>query len=226
MMRCIAVMQPYLYPYPGYFRLMAAADCFVILDCVQFNRRGRVHRVELPSPTGGTEWLTLPLRRQARDVRIHELEFADDARASLDLRLRRFDWLFENRAANAATIRNQLHAPLASVVGFLEEGLRLVASLLDLHPVIVRSSSLPIAPSLRGQERILAIVRELGGDRYLNAPGGRDLYDAAAFAHAGVELAFLPPYEGAHRFLLPALLGVGAEAVREDVLRTTGIPAP
>ena len=61
----VAVMQPYFYPYAGYFRLFAAADCFVVLDCVQFNRRGRVHRAQLLDARGG--WLTLPLARQPRE---------------------------------------------------------------------------------------------------------------------------------------------------------------
>ena len=32
----VAIMQPYFMPYAGYFRLFAAADLFVALDCVQF----------------------------------------------------------------------------------------------------------------------------------------------------------------------------------------------
>jgi hypothetical protein len=46
----IAVMQPYFFPYAGYFRLLQAADHFVLLDCVQFPRRGRVHRTQVPGP--------------------------------------------------------------------------------------------------------------------------------------------------------------------------------
>ena len=41
-------MQPYLFPYAGYFRLLSQVDEFVIYDCVQFPRRGRVHRTEVP----------------------------------------------------------------------------------------------------------------------------------------------------------------------------------
>ena len=48
----VALMQPYFFPYAGYFRLFAAVDTFIIYDCVQFPRRGRVHRVEVPGPDG------------------------------------------------------------------------------------------------------------------------------------------------------------------------------
>ena len=50
--------------------------------------------------------------------------------------------------------------------------------------------------TLRGQDRILEIVRLLGGTHYVNAPGGRDLYDAAEFERRGIELRFLPPFAG------------------------------
>ena len=69
----VAVMQPYFFPYAGYFRLFAAVDEFVIFDCVQFPRRGRVHRCEVPRSGAGREWLTLPLARQPRDVLIRSL---------------------------------------------------------------------------------------------------------------------------------------------------------
>src|SRR5215472_19045850 len=76
----VAVMQPYFFPYAGYFRLFSHVDEFIILDCVQFPRRGRVHRSEVPAPTGASEWLTLPLARQPRDVLIKHLAFASGAR--------------------------------------------------------------------------------------------------------------------------------------------------
>lgn len=69
----IAVMQPYHYPYAGYFRLFAASDLFVIYDDVQFNRRGRVHRYQK-----NDKWITLPIKKTDRDTtRIMDLEWRD-----------------------------------------------------------------------------------------------------------------------------------------------------
>ena len=222
----IAVMQPYFLPYPGYFRLLAAADCFVILDCVQFNRRGRVHRAQLPGPGGAVEWLTLPLAKQPREVAIRDLAFAQDARASFDARLHRVPGLAMAEDTIGERLRGWLRTPLEGVVDFLEDGLRLVADLLALTPRMLRSSSLDVDPALRGQERIIAIVKALGGSEYINAPGGRHLYDTDRFAAAGLSLAFLPPYPGRHPYLLPALLEYGPAAVRADVLQTLGSPPP
>jgi hypothetical protein len=214
----VAVMQPYFYPYAGYFRLFAAVDEFVVFDCVQFPRRGRVHRSQVPGPGGQEEWLTLPLRAQSRDVLIRELQFAADARAEFDRRLARFPWLATGRGELAERVHAHLHAPLDDVVGYLEAGLRLVADALGFAPRIRRSSSLHLDPSLRAQDRILAIAQACGATDYVNPPGGRELYEPAAFTAAGLGLHFLRPYAGRFTHLLPALLAHAPAELRADVL--------
>src|SRR5437016_2188558 len=66
----VAIMQPYFLPYAGYFRLFAASDLFVIYDCVQFPRRGWVHRNRLTDARGLERWLTLPLEKAPQHVLI------------------------------------------------------------------------------------------------------------------------------------------------------------
>jgi hypothetical protein len=214
----VAVMQPYFYPYAGYFRLFAAADELVLYDCVQFPRRGRVHRCRVPAPNGGERWLTLPLRRQPRETAIHDLGFADGAREELDRRLARLPWIAVARGPQADRVRAHLEGPLDDVVGFLETGLRLVRDLLGFHTVLGRSSQLGLDPALRGQERVLAVCEAVGATTYLNPPGGRHLYSPEAFSARGIRLDFLPEYRGRLFHLLPALLAVPADEIRADVL--------
>ena len=216
----VAVMQPYLYPYGGYFRLFACADTFVILDDVQFPRRGRVHRCELPTRGASPRWLTLPLARQPRDVRICDLRFASDARAALDARLRRVGSIGCALGPLARRVRDHLFGPLSTPAAFVEAGLHLVADALRLPARMVRSSELAVDSRLRGQARIIAIAESLGAMRYVNAPGGHVLYDVPTFAAHGIELRFLAPYDGRYRFMLPALLEADAAALRDDIVRS------
>ncbi len=204
--KTIAVMQPYFFPYAGYFRLLSHVDEFVIYDCVQHPRRGRVHRTEVPGPSGDPTWLTLPLASQPRDTLIADLEFAVDARDTFDRRLRRHTWIEAASGPAADAIREHLRRDLDNVVDYLEAGLALCSRLLGIDARISRSSGLAIDPSLHGQERILAIAAALGATDYLNAPGGRHLYDPERFRETGIDLQFLPPYGGPHRYLLHALL--------------------
>lgn len=192
-MTTIAVMQPYFVPYAGYFRLFAAADLFVLLDCVQFPRRGWVHRNRLPDAGGGAKWLTLPLDKARRETPIRAMRLRGDAADLLAERMRCFPSLSgqgDHPLAGALTIGGP------DLVAYLERLLEGTCAALGLPFNTIRSSSLPIASGLTGQDRILAIVRHLGGRCYLNAPGGSDLYDAHAFRRHGVELRFLEPYRG------------------------------
>jgi hypothetical protein len=214
----VAVMQPYFFPYAGYFRLFAAVDEFVIFDCVQFPRRGRVHRCEVPAPNGSVEWLTLPLAHQPTGVLIRDLEFATDARQGFDERLARHQWIENGCGPAADRVRAHLVAPLESVIDYLSDGLRLVAGLLGFDVAISRSSTLDVDPTLRGQDRVVAVAAAVGATHYVNAPGGRDLYDPEGFAHHGIELSFLPPYDGRYPHLLPSLLTDPPGAIRDDVL--------
>jgi len=195
-------MQPYFVPYAGYFRLFAQADLFVVYDCVQFARRGYVHRNQLPDAEGKPQWLTLPLEAAPRETRINEMRFAGDAPARLAAQCRRFPSL-ASLPESWATFFAASKGPL---VPWLERSLAMTCATLGITTPMQRSSSLNLPGTLRGQERIIAICKQLGASAYVNAPGGRDLYDATVFAAHGIGLEFLPAYEGPKCSILHALM--------------------
>ncbi|MGZ6038930.1 MAG: WbqC family protein [Phenylobacterium sp.] len=215
----VAVMQPYFAAYAGYYRLLAAADVFVIFDCVQFPRRGWVHRNRLPDAKGEADWLTLPLAHAPYEARIADLEFAADAPARMVERLRSFPAMAEPGPAAAAFLNAGPFEGL--LTDYLEAQLRVACEILGFAPRLVRSSTLAIDPQLRAQDRVLEIVRRMGATDYVNAPGGRDLYDEAAFAADGVALHFLAPYEGSMWSLLYRLAAEPAAEIAEEIRRET-----
>lgn len=213
----IAVMQPYFFPYAGYFRLLREADEFVIYDSVQYSKGSRVGRSEVAGHGDRKEWLTLPFAIPPLGTLIQDLAFASGAREEFDRRLRRHSWIAKASGPAADRVRDYLHAPFSTVVDYLEDGLRLVADLVGIHTPILRSSSLRLDPSLRGQARVLAVVAARQGTIYLNAPGGRSLYDASVFQQRGVTLRFLPQYRGQFKYLLPALLSEAPQRIASDL---------
>lgn len=216
-MKRVVVMQPYFFPYAGYHRLMAECDEFVLFDCVQFPRRQRVHRCEVPGPDGTNEWLTLPLAKQPRDTRICDLEFAAGARDELDRRLARLPWIASAEGPSANRVREVLHGPLDHPLDFIETTLRATAELLGLSCRFSRSSALDLDPQLRLDDRVQAAAKAVGATDYLNAPSGRALYAPEDFARAGLNLWFLRPYEGRYFQLLPALLREDPRTIRTDI---------
>lgn len=212
----VAVMQPYFAPYAGYFRLFTASDLFVIYDCVQFPRRGWVHRNQLHDRNGQPRWLTLPLAKAPQEVAIKDLRFADDAPALWDERLRPFA-LTPTDASAFGPIGAALTDLSGSPVDHIERLLRVCAGYCGGPWNVIRSSSLDIPAHLYGQDRILEIARRTGARRYVNAPGGRALYDPEAFAGRGIELRFLEPYEGPKVSILERILHDDRSALCRDV---------
>lgn len=208
----VAVMQPYFYPYMGYFRLMAAVDAFILFDCVQFPRRGRVHRTEIPDGQGGRRWLTLPLAYAPRDAQISTLEFAEGASEVFSDRVAALSWA----AALPGRVRSALAGPFDVPLDYIERNLGAVAAYLGIATPMYRSSSCGVSADVRGAARVRAVARAHGATQYVNAPGGRGLYDPAAFAAEGLSLEFLAPYEGERYCMLHALAVDPADALASD----------
>ncbi|WP_051134145.1 WbqC family protein [Methylocystis sp. ATCC 49242] len=214
-------MQPYFFPYAGYFRLFAVCEVFVIYDCVQFPRRGRVHRCQIGGDRERPTWLTLPLERQPRETLIKDLRFSPNAREELRDRVERVAWIKGGSSPAAGLIRELLERPASSVIDYLEDSLRRVAELLAFDIKFIRSSRLAIDPQLRGQDRVIAIASAVGAKRYVNSPGGRRLYDAAAFAEANMELRFLSSYNGPFTNMLHALMTEEPGVIRADIINAS-----
>jgi hypothetical protein len=216
----IAVMQPYFIPYCGYFRLLNISSTFVIYDCVQFPRRGWVHRNRLIRKDGVEDWITLPLRKETQSAKIHELQFLPDARALLEERLSRFALSPAAGEVRTAALDTVLDVT-GSVVDYLERTLLFFCRLFGIQTNVVRSSRLNVPDTLKGQDRILEIVKRCGGSRYVNASGGIDLYDRPTFAANGCTLDFLTPYDGPYQSVLARVITDDISTIAEEIKRNT-----
>lgn len=208
-------MQPYLAPYAGYFRLMCDVDAFVILDQVQFPRRGWVHRNRLRLPDGRLGWLTLPLAYAPLPATILDLAFAPDVDAWASGVSRRFPALREPgpQARDCLPLVEPGETPCESLLRLMTR----FSEALGVTPRFVRQSELPLPAGLTGVERIYEICRQLGADRYVNSPGGRHLYDLATFRSRGLELEFLPDYRGPMDSILQRLNEAPARAIAAEI---------
>jgi len=215
----VAIMQPYFLPYAGYFRLFAASDLFVIYDCVRFPRRGWVHRNRLRAASGEERWLTLPLEKASQNTLIRDLRFPANADQLLADRLRKFP-LVAKDPDGIEHILAALRELQGSPLDYIERLLEHIVTYCGISWNVVRSSSLNVPAEVRGQDRILEITRRLGARSYVNAAGGRDLYDPRAFADAGIKLRFLPDHAGPHASILTRILHEDRKVLTQEILAT------
>lgn len=190
-MTTVAVMQPYLFPYIGYYQLVAAADIFVFLDDVNFIKRGYINRNWVMDRSGRPVPFRIPVRGASQNRRINELIY--DAPGPKPLKTSRQCYAgsagFEEFYPLFDKVISQAEGRSVAEISALS--IKLVADHLDLGPKFLTASELDPCHTHSGQERILDICRHLGASRYLNLPGGRELYDAEPFIREGIQLSFL-----------------------------------
>lgn len=190
----VAIMQPYFFPYLGYWQLLAAVDTFVILDDVNYINRGWINRNRI-AINGEPSWLTVPLQGASQNKHICDIDIAPDD--GWKKRLHRTLATAYAKAPHSANTLALFEQWLAHADGNLSTALHRsitqVAESLDINTTIIPSSRIYPKGELKGAERILDICKREGAAAYVNPPGGKELYDAAMFREAGIELLFLQP---------------------------------
>ncbi len=185
-------MQPYLFPYIGYFQLVAAADRFVFLDDVAFIKKGWVHRNRI-LVNGAAHTFTVPVADASQNRAINATTIHRDAfepgklLRTIQLSYRRaphFPAAFE-------IAQCVLAAPHATISDMAKHSVRAVCGHLGISTPIVETSADYDNASLKGAQRIRDIAVREGASRYINPIGGTELYSVAEFAGAGIELRFL-----------------------------------
>lgn len=193
-MKKVALMQPYLFPYLGYFQLIQSVDLFIVYDDVQWIKGGWINRNRILS-NGLPAYLTLPVKKGSVKDYINQREFVDDIETK---KAEMLEWLTECYADAPYfsevfdLVRKSLSFDESIVSLFVINSIRLICEYIGVETEIILSSSIAGKnENLRGQDRVIDIVKTMAATRYVNAIGGQELYDQEAFANHGIELAFI-----------------------------------
>ena len=191
----VAIMQPYFFPYLGYFQLMSACDTFVIFDNVQYIRRGWVNRNRI-LVNGRPQWLTMPVADASHRLPINRREYLLDDRLAQRVR-RRIVGAYRNAPffeRTLALVDEILACRKTNVAVFNTNLVRRVGRELGVQPPVRLASELPERGSFAGQDLVIDICRQFGGSAYINPIGGVGLYDPELFSRRSLALHFLHPY--------------------------------
>jgi hypothetical protein len=196
----LAIMQPYLFPYVGYFQLMHAVDRFVIADDFTFIKQGWINRNRLLI-NGNAAYFTVPLKRHPATALIHEVEIDDAGNSRWRGPLLKTIGNFYRRAPSFEAVypiaERVFGGPFTHIAEMARASVREVALYLGLTTTVVDSSAVYGNAHLKGQDRVIDTCRAERATDYINAPGGRALYSSEAFLAHGIRLHFLSanPFE-------------------------------
>jgi hypothetical protein len=198
---------------------MACTDLFIVLDDVQYIRRGFVHRNRLLKSNGEEDWLTLPIAKASLEEKIDKIRIRMDdgdewAKRSTD----KFPVLktdITRYTLGVLDLKENLRDYLWDLI------VHTARLHLGLHVAFKRSSDLDIPKGVIGQDRIISLVKAVGCKRYVNTVGGRHLYSHDEFKRHGLELKFLTPYVGSHLSILERLNRQAESEIKREIEENT-----
>jgi len=194
-MLTIAIMQPYFFPYLGYFQLMAAADKFVIYDNVQYIKQGWINRNRILA-NGKTIYLSIPLKKGPSYYNINDRHLSDvwsKYRKHVLVKISECDGKAPHFKEVYTLIEQCLTCEDRDLLGFVLNSLNVVKEYLHIRTPFVISSTINIDHSMKGENKVIEICKALGATNYLNPIGGEELYRKDQFEKAGIQLNFLKP---------------------------------
>lgn len=184
-----AIMQPYFFPYIGYYQLAYEVEEFVFLDDVSFIKQGYINRNSILVDAQPHRF-SLPVRGASSFRSINEHEYVTDHGKFLKLLQQAYSKAPYFRDA-MPLVEQVLRSGDGSVSRTNAASITSVFDCLGIERAFKFSSDITLPTGLKGQDRVLALCGEQGIDRYRNSIGGRQLYSHDAFASKGIELKFI-----------------------------------
>ncbi len=189
----LAIMQPYLFPYIGYFQLIQAVDKFVLYDNIQFTKKGWINRNRI-LVNGKDEFITLPLKKDSDFLHVDQRKLAESFATEKVKILRKISEAYR-KAPEFDSVYPLVQAIInnnnENLFDFIYQSLRSVCSYLDIKTEIIISSTLPIDHQLRSQDKVIAICKALHASQYINPIGGVALYSKETFEQNNIALNFI-----------------------------------
>ncbi|MHA8069147.1 WbqC family protein [Aquirufa ecclesiirivi] len=195
----VAIMQPYFFPYLGYFQLVQSVDDFVFYDDVMFIKKGWINRNQILMQQNAFLF-TIPLEKQSQNKSIRESNISWGPEFPTK-------WLQQLQSAYKKApqfvpamelIESVLNKKPSSIADLAASSVMATWQYLNLEKRFHFSSELGVSTDLERAERLMAITETLGSKHYINAKNGQELYQKEYFADKGFQLNFLnqslPPY--------------------------------
>ena len=191
----LAGMQPYFFPYLGYFGLIRHSSTFIVADNVQFIEGGWIRRNRILKPGGGWHYIGVPLVKCSHKTIICEMKINDSEpwREKIFSQLQHYRKkapyyqevicflkdAFAKETQNISALNAHL---LDKTCRYL--GIPFNAEVFSCMTVAVKKADAP-------DEWALNTCKAFGAHTYINPMGGMEFYDPCKYARSGINLKFL-----------------------------------
>jgi hypothetical protein len=190
-MKRLAIMQPYFFPYIGYFQLIAAVDTFIVYDNIKYTKKGWINRNRMLQ-NGRDVMFSLPLKSDSDSLDVRERELA--VNFNPEKLLNQFREAYRHAPCFGQTfplLEQIVRHEDTNLFSYLHHSIVGVCQHLGIATQILVSSGIAIDHDLKSQDKVLALCEAVGANMYVNAIGGMALYSKADFRKRDIELKFV-----------------------------------
>jgi hypothetical protein len=193
----VAIMQPYFFPYIGYFQLISAVDLFIVYDNIKYSKKGWINRNRMLQ-NGKAVTFSLPLRGDSDFLDVRDRELAAEFRTDQLLNRIKGAYFRAPYFKEAFRVIEQvMQYSDHNLFRFLHNSILRTCEYLRIGTEIAISSGIHIDHRLKNQDKVIALCEQAGADVYINAIGGTELYSKEAFQSKGMNIKFIKtmPFE-------------------------------
>lgn len=188
----LGIMQPYFFPYIGYWQLMNAVDKYVIYDDVNFIKGGWINRNRILN-NGEVQYFNIPMIGSSSNKHINKI--AVNNNKVLTEKNKKTLWNAYHKASEFETVYPILCEILECgrdcLSEYLEFSIKKICDYLGIDTILYVSSRITKDNNLSGEDKVLDICKRMRADIYYNACGGKKLYHFEKFKENGIKLFFL-----------------------------------
>ncbi len=206
----LAIMQPYFFPYIGYFQLINSVDKFVFYDDVNYIKSGWINRNRL-FLADDVRYITVPVEGASSFKKINATQIKKDDKWMVKI----ID-LIKNNYSDApfyapvcGLIESTLYSNSENLSALAKFSIMNTANYIGVNTEFVLSSVVYKNQEKTGVDRVIDICIIEKSTEYWNLPGGRDLYNAELFGAHDIGLRFvdvlIEPYQQKNNKFYPGL---------------------
>jgi hypothetical protein len=191
----IAIMQPYFFPYLGYFSLIVSCELFIVFDPVQYIRKGWINRNRILKKGGGVKYINLPIVKTPRDTLISEIRMNNQINWKASI-IQNLDYYRLNAPYYhdvAQLLEECFDQDTENLTQFLTVCLQKTCAYLGIsfHSKIYSKEKIQHPKPMNAGDWAFYISKFYNASTYHNPIGGRDIFNPEKFEKSGIQLLFI-----------------------------------
>ena len=208
----LAIMQPYLFPYIGYFSLIRNTDFFIFFDTPQYIRKGWINRNRILSANGESTYFTIPIQKADRNIPINKTIISNNSNWKMKI-LGQLN-IYKKAPNYNAVIDLVKDVFSTDTIWISDLAIKSIVKTceylgIDIHYDIFSKMNLKLPQVKEPDEWALYITKELEYKTYVNSPGGRAFFNREKYQENDIDLQFLlqeiTPYKQNRKNFMSAL---------------------